>query len=144
VSRSSELNTGIKMINYKLIADAAQAYPNYQQAFDAMSVEMGENTYRDMSPNSLKMWAATFTEDYLILYNATDAISLLAMSMISSEKTPLYVSDRTIHPFIDAMPISLESRAGLYYMATKENKAWPNLRLASVKKAYEMRQRGDI
>ena len=132
------------MVDYKSIADAAASYPDYQAAFDAMSVKMGANTFRDMSPNSLKMWAATFPDDFQLLHNGTDSFSILAMNMISGETTPLFMSDTNIHGFIDALPISSEAIAGLYYMATKTNKAWPNITIASVKKAFEMRQRGDI
>jgi len=132
------------MINYKAIADAAAAYPDYQTAFNAMSVEMGANTFRDMSPNSLKMWAATFPADYLTLHRGTDAISLLAMSMIDSETTPLFVSDANIHGFIDALPISPEAIAGLYAMATKTNKAWPNLKEGHVQNAMQKRAEGAV
>ena len=132
------------MVNYSAIADAATAYPDYKTAFSAMSIEMGANTLRDLSPNSLKMWAATFPADYLALHNGVDAISLLAMSMISSETTPLFVSDVTIHPFIDALPVSQSAIDGLYYMATKTNKAWPNLKEGHVQNAMQKRAEGTV
>jgi hypothetical protein len=90
------------------------------------------------------MWAATYPADYLTLHNGTDAISLLAMSMIGSEASRLAVSDTDIHIFINALPIAQGAIDGLYYMATRTNKAWPNLSIASVKKAFEMREKGDI
>ena len=132
------------MVNYTAIADAAAGYADYQAAFSAMSIEMGATTFGDLSPNSLKMWAATYPADYLTLHNGTDAISLLAMSMIGSEASRLVVSDTDIHGFINALPITQGAIDGLYYMATRTNKAWPNLSIASVKKAFEMRERGDI
>ena len=132
------------MINYTAIADAAAVYPDYQTAFNAMSVEMGANTFKDMSPNSLKMWAATFPTDYLKLHSGTDAISLLAMSMIDSETTPLFVSDITIHPFINALPITQGAIDGLYFMATKTNKAWPNLKEGHVQNAMQKRVEGTV
>lgn len=132
------------MIDYAAIADAAQVYPDYQTAFNAMSVEMGENTFRDLSPNSLKMWAATFPEDFQTLHTGTDTFSILAVSMISGETTPLFLSDSNIHSFVNALPISQAAIDGAYAMATKINKTWPNLVIASVKKAFEMRTRGEI
>jgi hypothetical protein len=141
----SDINKRIKnMVDYGAIADAAAAYPDYQTAFNSMSVEMGANTFRDMSPNSLKMWAATFPADYLTLHSGTDAVSLLAMSMISSETTPLYVSDSGIHPFINSLPISQTAIAGLYAMATKTNKAWPNLKAGHVQNAMQKRAEGTV
>jgi hypothetical protein len=132
------------MINYKAIADAAAAYPDYQAAFDAMSIEMGDNTLRDMSPNSLKMWSATFPADFQLLHNGTDSFSILAIKMISGETTPLFMSDTNIHGFINALPISSEAIAGLYYMATKTNKAWPNLKAGHVQNAMQKRAEGAI
>jgi hypothetical protein len=132
------------MVNYKAIADAAASYPNYQAAFDAMSILQGANTLRDMSPNSLKMWAATFPADYYTLHAGTDAVSRLAMSMINSETAKLYVSDPSIHPFINAMPISDEAIAGLYMMAAKTNKLWPNLKVGHVQNAMQKRAEGTV
>ena len=132
------------MVNYTAIADAAAGYADYQTAFSAMSIEMGATTFGDLSPNSLKMWAATYPADYLTLHNGTDAISLLALSMIGSAASRLVVSDADIHGFINALPITQGAIDGLYYMATRTNKAWPNLSIATVKKAFEMRERGDI
>ena len=132
------------MVNYTAIADAAAGYADYQAAFSAMSIEMGATTFGDLSPNSLKMWAATYPADYLTLHNGTDAISLLALSMIGSAASRLVVSDADIHGFINALPITQGAIDGLYYMATRTNKAWPNLSIATVKKAFEMRERGDI
>ena len=132
------------MVNYTAIADAAAGYADYQTAFSAMSIEMGATTFGDLSPNSLKMWAATYPADYLTLHNGTDAISLLALSMIGSAASRLVVSDTDIHGFINALPITQGAIDGLYYMATRTNKAWPNLSIATVKKAFEMRERGDI
>ena len=135
---------GIIMVNYTAIADAAASYADYQTAFNAMSIEMGATTFGDLSPNSLKMWAATYPVDYLTLHNGTDAISLLAMSMISSETTPLFVSDVNIHPFINALPVSQPAIDGLYYMATKTNKAWPNLKEGHVQNAMQKRAEGTV
>lgn len=132
------------MVNYSAIADAATAYPDYKTAFSAMSIEMGANTLRDLSPNSLKMWAATFPADYLTLHSGTDAISLLAMSMVKSETTPLFVSDVNIHGFIDALPITQAAINGLYAMATKTNKAWPNLKEGHVQNAMQKRAEGTV
>ena len=132
------------MVNYTAIADAAAGYADYQTAFSAMSIEMGATTFGDLSPNSLKMWAATYPADYLTLHNGTDAISLLALSMIGSAASRLVVSDTDIHGFINALPITQGAIDGLYFMATRTNKAWPNLSIATVKKAFEMRERGDI
>jgi hypothetical protein len=144
VSRSNDFKTGIKMINYKLIADSAQDYPDYQSAFDAMSVEMGESTYRDMTPNALKMWAATFPVDYQALYSADDAFSRLAMSMINSESAMLYVSDLNVHPFINALLISEDARSGLFLMAIQTNLTWPNLKIGHVQNAMQKREAGEI
>jgi hypothetical protein len=144
VSHSSELKTGIKMINYKLIADAAQAYPNYQQAFDAMSILPAPDTLKDLSPNLLKMWSAKFPSEFLKLHSGIDAISILAMSIIGSEKTPLFVSDTNIHLFIDALPISAEAIAGIYKEATKTNKLWPNLKVGHVQNAMQKRAEGTV
>ena len=132
------------MVNYKKIADAAASYPNYWTAFEAMSIELADNSYRDLSPNSLKMWAATFPADYLTLHNGTDAISLLAMSMIGSETSRLAVSDTDIHGFINALPITQPAIDGLYYMATKTNEAWPNLKIGHVQNAMQKRAEGTV
>jgi hypothetical protein len=132
------------MVNYRAIADAAAAYSDYQTAFDAMSIQMGANTLRDMSPNSLKMWAGTFPVEFLKLHSGTDAVSILAMSMISSETTPLYVSDSNIHSFINALPITQAAIDGLYFMATKTNKLWPDLKAGHVQNAMQKRAEGTV
>ena len=132
------------MIDYKAIADAAEAYPDYQTAFDAMSIEMGANTFKDMPPNLLKIWGASFPDDYQLLHNGTDTVSLLAMSMISSEVTPLGVSDSSIHPFINSLPVSQAAIDRLYYMATKTNKAWPGLKSGHVQNAMQKRAEGTV
>ena len=132
------------MVNYRAIADAAADYPDYQTAFDAMSILPGADTLRDMSPNSLKMWAATFPVEFLKLHSGTDAVSILAMTMISSETTPLFVSDSNIHPFINALPITQAAIGGLYFMATKENKLWPNLKIGHVQNAMQKRAEGTV
>ena len=97
------------MINYKAIADAAAAYPDYQA-----------------------------------LHTATDTFSILAVSMISGETTPLFVSDSNIHSFINALPISQAAIDGVYVMATKTNKAWPNLKEGHVQNAMQKRSEGTI
>ena len=132
------------MVNYTAIADAAAGYADYQTAFSAMSTEMGANTFGDLSPNSLKMWAATYPADYLTLHNGTDAISLLAMSMIGSAASRLVVSDTDIHGFINALPITQGAIDGLYYMATKTNEAWPNLKIGHVQNAMQKRAEGIV
>jgi hypothetical protein len=132
------------MVKYKAIADAAAAYPDYQTAFDALSIEMGPNTFKDLSPNLLKMWAATFPSDFLTLSNGTDASSILAMLMIGSEKTPLYVSDAEVHVFINALPVSQSAIDGLYSVATKTNKAWPDLKVGHVQNAMQKRLEGTV
>jgi hypothetical protein len=132
------------MVNYKEIADASAGYADYQTAFNAMSIEWTANTLKDLSPNLLKMWSATFPDDYLILHNGTDAISLLAMSMINSETTPLFVTDTNIHLFINALPITQGAIDGLYFMATKTNKLWPNLKVGHVQNAMQKRAEGVI
>jgi hypothetical protein len=132
------------MVNYRAIADAAAAYPDYQTAFNAMSILPGADALIDLSPNLLKKWAAGFPVEFLKLHSGTDAVSILAMAMINSEATALYVSDKTIHPFINALPITQAAIDGLYFMARKENLAWPNLEPGHVQNAMEKRKAGTI
>ena len=132
------------MVNYKAIADEAEGYEDYISAFNIMSAQMDIPTFKDMSPNALKMWAATFSDDYQLLHAGTDAFSKLAISMIHSESTPLFISDYQVHSFINALPISQSSIDGVYLMATKTNKLWPQLKLGHVQNAMQKRAEGKI
>ena len=132
------------MVNYSAIADAAQVYPDYQAAFSAMSIEMGADSYKDLSPHYLKMWAAMNGADYLALKSGTDALSMLAVSMIELESETLKVSDPAVHVFINALSISQASKDAIFAMATKTNKAWPNLKEGHVQNAMQKRAEGTV
>jgi hypothetical protein len=134
----------IIMVDYTAIADAAAAYPDYQSAFTAMLVEPAADTYKDLSPSKLKVWSASFSDDYLLLKSGTDAISLLAVSMIESETAPLSVSDPSVHQFINALPVSQSGKDAIFTMATQENLAWPGLKPGHVQNAMQKRAEGIV
>ena len=132
------------MVDYKAIADASASYPNYQAAFAALSIEMGPDTYRSVSPHLLKQWAAQNQADYMTLRGGTDALSILAMSMIELESEPLQVQEAAVRGFISALAITDAGKNALLSLATKTNLAWPNLKEGHVQNAMQKRAAGVI
>ncbi len=132
------------MIDYKAIADASVGYATYQDAFAVLSVAETGVVYGTVSPNKLKIWAATFPNDYQTLRNGTDTISQLAFGFIGSDALSLDTSDPMIQYFIANLPISAEGKAGIFTTAAVTTLKWPNLKEGHVQNAMHKRAEGVV
>lgn len=132
------------MIKYQEIADAAAAYPDYQTAYAAMSQELVQSEYGEITASGLKIWSAMYPVDYQTLRNGTDTMSQLAFTMLNSDALPLVVRDPMIQYFITLLPITSEGKQGLLDASIEFVKVWPNLKEGHVQNAMQKRAEGKI
>lgn len=131
------------MVNYKAIADAAQAYANADAAFAAMSAETTAGN-GVLSGNDLRLWAATYTDDYTALKAATDVPSEMALTLIQTPDSKLDIGNTLVKAFVTGLSISVAGRQGLYDMSATATPVWPNLKLGHVVDALAKRQAGEV
>lgn len=136
------------MVNYKAIADAVEtgAYPDYQAAYDAMSVELGAVTYRVLTGSELRKWAAVYNTDYQSLKTAaaSGGAEEIAVLLVQQPDSTLDVGDPTIQAILSALPISELSRDAIYSAAQEQQPKWPSLKAGHVQNAMQKRAEGVI
>ena len=130
------------MVDYKAIADAAAVYPDYQAAFDAMSVELDPITYNSLTSNQMKVWAASNPADYQTLKSASDTSSQLAVLKVDAENGSLEVGDVEVQAFINTLLITQAGKDDIYARAAKQDPVWPGLKPGHVQNAIQKRSEG--
>lgn len=131
------------MVNYKAIADEAEKYANYEQAFLSMSAQT-EDEFTELSSNNLREWCVKNKEDYESIKSDSTVVSEMAIKQIQIDSSPLDMRKKSVRDFIQLLPISNEGKLTLLEIATKKVKKWPNLKAGHVQNALQKRSEGKV
>lgn len=131
------------MIDYKAIADEAEQYSDYQAAFDVMSLEE-KDEHKELSSNNLREWAANYQSDYLAIKSDGGVLSEMAMKQIDIDSSPLDMRKESVRGLVNALLISDDGIAALLSLSTIKVKVWQGVARRHIKKAMELRARGEI
>lgn len=134
----------MRMVNYKAIADAAAGYPDWQAAYLALSAELEPVSYRTLTGNDLRIWAASNAYDYETIKAASDPLSDLAMKVVDNPASVLDVDQPPIQGFIAALPITQAGKDSMLAMASQQLPTWPGLKPGHVQNAMQKRKAGKV